>query len=280
MPDINNERITIQHIRRKGGPHTMPKKHYHEGLEIYYLLNGERYYFIDNRTYRVKKGDIVLIDKNILHRTIDADNPDHERILIEFHNHFLQPHSKEIKDIDTYSCFNKRKHILTINIEEQIWIENHLFKMIKEDKNKYKGYLSYLKILLLELLIFLGRQTELNSSSTAEYPGQTHKKMAEIASYINKNYQYNLSLNKIANNFNYSPSYLSKAFKQVTGFNFVEYKNNVRVKEARKLLQQTSLNISKIAGMVGYNNITHFGRIFKDITGYSPLNYKKIMHKN
>jgi len=180
MSDINDKIMTIQHIKRKGGPHTMPKKHFHEGFEIYYLLEGERFYFIDNRSYLVRKGDIVLIDKNILHRTIDSENPDHERILIEFHYNFLKLLSTEIKDINPYSCFKKRKNILSINIQEQIWLENHLFKMINEKKNKDKGYLSYLKILLLELLIFLNRQAELNSSATAEYPDQTHEKMAEM----------------------------------------------------------------------------------------------------
>lgn len=278
MPEINNKELIIGHVARKGGTHSMPKKHYHEGPEIYYLLEGERYYFIENRTYRVKKGDIVLIDKNILHRTIDADNPDHQRILIEFNDSFLKPLSQGINDIDLYSCF-KREHILSINIEKQIWLENHLFKMIKEKKGKDKGYTSYIKILLLELLVFLNRQTELDISSPAEHPDQTYEKISEIASYINNNYNQDLTLKSIAKNFNYSPTYLSKTFKQVTGFNFVEYKNNVRVKEARRLLQQTKLNVSKIAGKVGYNNLTHFGRVFKEITNYSPLKYRKLYNK-
>ena len=59
MQEINNKQLTIGHIERKGGSLSMPKKHYHERLEIYYLLKGERFYFIDNRTYLVNKGILV-----------------------------------------------------------------------------------------------------------------------------------------------------------------------------------------------------------------------------
>ncbi|MFW5981399.1 MAG: cupin domain-containing protein [bacterium] len=45
----------------------MQVKHFHHNMEIYFLLEGERYYFINNRTYQIKKGDLVLINKNILH---------------------------------------------------------------------------------------------------------------------------------------------------------------------------------------------------------------------
>ncbi|MFW5749714.1 MAG: helix-turn-helix domain-containing protein, partial [Halanaerobium sp.] len=85
-----------------------------------------------------------------------------------------------------------------------------------------------------------------------------------------------LTLSSLADKFNYSPAYLSRAFKEVTGFNFVEYKNNVRIKEAGKLLQQSKLSVTEIATEVGFNNITHFGRIFKEITDLSPLAYRKV----
>ncbi|MFP4017245.1 MAG: helix-turn-helix domain-containing protein [Halanaerobiales bacterium] len=277
MIAIDNKLLTIEHVSREGGSHTMPAKHYHEGYEIYYLLEGERYYFIEDRTYRVRKGNLVLINKNILHRTIDTENPDHERILIEFHENFLKPYSKETKDISLYSIFKQKQFVYTLNVEEQLWLENHLFKMIKEKKSKNKGYVSYIRLLLIELLIYFNRQLKIDSISIVEYPDPTHEKMAEIASFISKNYNSDLSLKNVASLFNYSSTYLSRTFKQVTGFSFVEYKNNIRIKEARKLLQQTDLNISDISSMVGYNNLTHFGRIFKEITNYSPLNYRKLM---
>ena len=147
---------------------------------------------------------------------------------------------------------------------------------MRENENKNELYQTYIQILVIELLIFLNRIVKSRKSSVSTYTGQNHEKIGEIASYINSNYNENLSLNMIADIFNYSPTYLSKIFKEVTGFTFVEYINNVRIKEASKLLLNSKLNITEIASRTGYNSLTHFGRVFKKITGYSPLEYRKI----
>ncbi|QTL97302.1 helix-turn-helix domain-containing protein [Iocasia frigidifontis] len=265
--------LIVEHISRKGAPFNMAARHYHDQYEIYYLLNGERYYFIDNRTYHIKKGDIVLIDKNILHKTNTTREYPHERILIQFSTDITD---KITKDIDLYHCFHLKQNVYSLNPEEQLWMENHLFNILQEKKKKQAGYFTYVTILITELLIFLNRFIKSTTSCSANYPNETHKKISEIAGFINNNFNNKLSLTELAEQFNYSPTYLSKTFKKVTGFSFVEYKNNVRIKEASKLLQQSSLNITEIACQVGYNNLTHFGRIFKNITGHSPLKYRKI----
>jgi YesN/AraC family two-component response regulator len=131
----------------------------------------------------------------------------------------------------------------------------------------------------IQLLIFINRLAQKNKKTIFSHPDPTHATISKIVNYINNNFGQELKLDKVAEKYNLNPSYLSKIFKEITGFNFVEYKNNVRAKEARKLLQQTELNVTEIAGKVGYNNITHFGRTFKKITGYSPLNYRNL-YKN
>ena len=275
--DINNNlNFSIEHAQRTDGPHNMSSKHYHNGYEIYYLLDGERYYFIEERTYHVKKGSLVLINKNILHKTLDAADPAHERILISFNDKYLYNLIEEINDINLYFVFKNNQYLLTPSIEKQLWLENFLFKMIRENKQKKVGFKSCLKSMLIQLLIFINRLSKTNQNLDIEHPDPTSAKISEIANYIKNNYQQELKLKTVAEKFNLTPSYLSKTFKKITGFNFVEYKNNVRVKEARKLLQQTNSNITQIAGKAGYNNITHFGRTFKKITGYSPLNYRKL----
>jgi YesN/AraC family two-component response regulator len=86
---------------------------------------------------------------------------------------------------------------------------------------------------------------------------------------------YELSLQSLAEKFYVSPYYLSRFFKEVTGFTFVEYLNNVRVKEAKKLLESSSMKVNLIFKKVGFGSVTHFGRVFKSVTGYAPLHYRK-----
>jgi AraC-like DNA-binding protein len=85
-----------------------------------------------------------------------------------------------------------------------------------------------------------------------------------------------ITLDDISKEFFISKSYFSKAFKSVTGFTFTEHLNNIRVREARLLLRGTNSNVSEIAFKVGFESITHFGRVFKSIAGYSPLKYRNL----
>ena len=56
----------------------------------------------------------------------------------------------------------------------------------------------------------------------------------------------------------------------------MEYLSNIRVKEAQRLLHKTSYPVAQIAQMVGFGTVTHFGRVFRKISGESPLNYRKM----
>ncbi|MNJ41043.1 Bifunctional transcriptional activator/DNA repair enzyme AdaA [compost metagenome] len=79
----------------------------------------------------------------------------------------------------------------------------------------------------------------------------------------------------LAEKFYVSPYYLSRFFKEATGFTFVEYVNSVRINEATKLLERSSLKVNLIAKKVGFGSVTHFGRVFKSVTGHAPLYYRK-----
>ena len=57
---------------QRSGSYTMAYQHFHNFYEVYYLLGGSRYYFIKNNTYYVKAGDLVLVDKRELHRTLET----------------------------------------------------------------------------------------------------------------------------------------------------------------------------------------------------------------
>ena len=262
--------------RRKAEAFDMAFNHFHNYYEIYYLLSGERYYFIKDRTYHVRKGNLVFINMYDLHKTTTITST-YERILIDFKKTFLTGFIEHIKDIDMFACFDRQINIARLNIKQQHSVEGLLFKMIDEFKNRTKGFDTALKVSLMELLLFLNRYTAAEESEPLEHPSSLHEKVSEIARYINEHYGQHISLRSTAERFFISPYYLSRVYKKITGFTFVEYLNSVRIKEAQRLLRESALNITQIAEKTGYESITHFGRVFKDITGCSPLQYRKML---
>lgn len=254
---------------------SMAKNHYHDAFEIYYILEGERYYFIKDRTYHIKKGDLVLIDMGELHRTLDTGRPAYERILVNFKEEFLRKILEDSPGLDLLACFRRGTGVLRLNLSQQETVRAILVKMAGEDLKRAEGSDILLKALLTELLVFVCRIPE-SSSDRNPVSGPIHSKIQEIVSYINEHYTEDISLASISRSFFISTCYLSRVFKRVTGFNFIEYLNNVRVREAGRLLCGTRLSISDVSEKTGFESLTHFGRVFKAITGVSPLKYRKI----
>lgn len=271
----SNFLINVTHSKRQGY-FSMSSHHYHEHYEIYYLLNGERNYFIKDKIYSIKKGDLVLIYKNEIHKTIDGAVPHHERLLVYFREELLDTCPEEEKQY-LLSCFQRGRPIIRLSESDQVFAENLINQMLKEQSLKESGYTISLKAYLMQLLIFINRLTEQKNKPAVDIdPNNTiHKRISEIVQYINTHYSNSLSLAKIADIFYISPYYLSRVFKEVTGFNLVEYLNLVRVREAQKLLQNSNAKIIDIAQMVGFGSVAHFGRVFKQITSLSPSSYRK-----
>lgn len=92
--------------------------------------------------------------------------------------------------------------------------------------------------------------------------------------FINKNYKEELSLEKVAEYLQLSPSYLSNLFKKETGQNFIDYVTEVRIGRAKFLLKTTDLKISEIAREAGYGDEYYFSKVFKKNVGESPLKYR------
>lgn len=260
--------------RGKTGHFTMPVAHFHDHYEIYYLLDGERHYFINNKTFLIKRGDLVLINSRDLHKTIDVGSPSHKRVLINFRNEFIC--SSKITHQELFkTIFNEGNHVIRLPLHEQELVEALINNMLDEASNQRTGFILRLQALLAELLVSSARFIETSVFSRFDYLSPVHRKVSEIVMYINQNYMEPLTLDTLSENFFISRYHLSRIFKETTGFSFVEYLNSIRIKEAQILLKDDKQKIIDIAQKVGYGSISHFGRVFKATTGVSPHDYRK-----
>ncbi|MBP1988577.1 helix-turn-helix domain-containing protein [Paenibacillus eucommiae] len=86
----------------------------------------------------------------------------------------------------------------------------------------------------------------------------------------------NMSLAVAADKLRITPSYLSRIFKEKTGESFSEYLTRKRIDKSKKLLLETGLKIKEIGDEVGYHKTTYFIKLFKDFTGTTPGEYRKM----
>jgi len=265
------------HIDREKKLHSsMPSTHYHNGYEIFYLVSGDTCYFIDDKAYQVVGGMLLIINMNDIHKLVNSSGKTFERITLEFKKEFIDCIFPNNQSIDLLSSFAKGLPMIKLSGQEQIFIEQRFDIMINEYTQKPPGYEFYLKTLLFELLLFIYRKKDSNSRPAFTEANLINKKIFEIVDYLNLHFDEQHTIQQISKKFYISPSYFCKTFRENTGFTFTEYLNNVRIKEARVLLTQRVDKVAAIAEQVGFESLTHFGRIFKEITGLSPLKYRQM----
>ncbi|MBO9606758.1 MAG: helix-turn-helix domain-containing protein [Paenibacillaceae bacterium] len=97
----------------------------------------------------------------------------------------------------------------------------------------------------------------------------------EAVKLIEENDGQELSLTAAADRLDLNPSYLSRIFKEKTGTGFMEFVTNARIEKSKKLLHETNMKVKDIGELLGYANVNYYIRIFKEVTGTTPREYRK-----
>ncbi|MCZ8518496.1 MULTISPECIES: helix-turn-helix domain-containing protein [Paenibacillus] len=272
---LEDESFAIQYMNYKGY-YAMPRRHLHSYYEIFYLLGGERVYFINDTVYTARQGDLVIVNPHDLHHTSSSDVPGFERMLINFTPEFALP----LYAAGTASellPFAQGSKLLRLPLKEQTAVEGLIRQMYTECAEAQAGHETCVKAALAQLLVRIHRDylRESLSPSPPQYTHPMHGKISEIAAYLARHYYEELTLDGVASRFFISPSYLSRVFKKITGYHFREYLLQIRVKEAQRRLRETRDKTISIAEQTGFRHISHFNTTFKKIVGLPPLQYRK-----
>jgi two-component system response regulator YesN len=97
-----------------------------------------------------------------------------------------------------------------------------------------------------------------------------------ILQYIENHYSEDIYLQKLADKVGYSYKYMSRSFKEYTGYNISDYINFTRIKRAKELLETSNMNIQEIQNEVGIPSRTTFNRLFKKFEGIPPSTYRQL----
>ena len=176
-------------------------------------------------------------------------------------------------------------HILMT--EPDVYLIRHILKYVKDEK-VIKDFVQTIRVIdpaqvrdLAELLKHLVKGLSDDTDyleaalpkgdlSQAQYQHSIHK----VVHYIKSNYMERLLLEEAAALVHISPQYLSRIFKEETGYTFSQYVTRIRIEKSKALLIQEDLSQKDIALMTGFADQSHFSRSFKKVTGLSPTTFQ------
>lgn len=251
--------------------------HYHDFHKIILFLDGDVDYIIEGKTYHLAPRDIVFVSAGELHRPIFLPSShSYERIVIYVSPDFLARWERQSRDkVNLSSCFNLAKQNSSVMQQTPGTTHDLLFHMDKLEKTAHAaGFANslYTEILFIEFMILINRALidhELISLESASYDD----KIQEIITYINKNLDSDLAIEKLAKISYLSKFHLMRKFKAATGYSLHQYIKSKRLLLARDLLK-TTLSITAISSEVGFSDYSTFSRAFKEMFKISPRDYR------
>ncbi|MEQ9168200.1 MAG: AraC family transcriptional regulator [Fulvivirga sp.] len=262
----------------KSSPNKDPFWHFHPEVELVYVKGGNGKRHVGNHISYYQDGDLMLIGSNLPHYGFtDRLTGNESETVLQMKENFLGhdfinlPEIKPIKEL----------------------IENAKLGIVftGETKDKVGAKLANLnKLPALEKLIgLIGILNDLAVSKeyfflnpevvSMEANAMDLHRTTLIYDYVRKHFKRNISLDEIAEESSMTVPAFCRYFKKLTNKTFTHFVNEHRIVHASKLLTEGILNITDICFACGFNNISHFNRQFKEITGKSPSEYRKEFKK-
>ena len=248
-------------------PMTIPA-HWHEYLEILCLIDGRLTAVIQAETYQPEPGSLLVINSNELHMTQTAGLTTY--VLLQISAEQMRRFFPNFEALHFQTLITKG-----IQSPDQKEMFFHLEAMVSEYEKQADGYQLLVTAHLYEFLYYLYRCcSHWNESGGDDNSSRDMKRIAGIMDYVRRNFRRPLTLNDAAASQGLSREYFCRLFKQCFDQNFTAYLTHLRVKEAKKLLEDPRANIKDVSRSVGYSDSKYFSKIFKRITGQLPSEYR------
>ncbi len=256
--------------------------HTHDYIELAYIIEGEFKQRIMGKDILFKQGELCLIDKNCPHQDFLADrnsmilfiglaNEIFDQVMVEKIGeenllNFLRTALMKQKDIRQFLHFKPKD-------PEDGRLEEQLFTLLKELDQNDAASKYICKGLIIRILHEISTMYEFSLSN------EQRKKMnwliyEEISRYIEENYAW-VTVRELVERFHFNEDYYNRILKEKLGMTYLEYVQDIRLKNAKRLLKTTEMTVDEVAVSVGYQNKGYFYKIFTDKFGVTPAKLRK-----
>ncbi|WP_075603980.1 AraC family transcriptional regulator [Saccharicrinis aurantiacus] len=263
-------------IERLSALQKLNQWHSHDEYELVYYVKGEGDCVIGDNLAKFKTGDLILVGESLPHLWKDNELSRYNEldiVTVKFdtsHSGLSLLSAKEflgIKDLLSIS-----RHGILFSNETSDRLHDLFISITQADETLQI-------ILLLQILNTLTKCNKKSLLAADRFAIQKSRsdvdRLNKVIEFVNANYTKPLSLDNISESVAMSPNSLCRFFKTRTNRTIIQYINDFRVGKACEMLITGDLSISEICFEVGFNSLTSFNRVFKEIKKETPRSYKR-----
>ncbi len=265
-------------ITRKEIPCLDSSWHYHAEYELIYISKSTGIRFVGDSVSQFSKGDLVLVGPYLPH--LWRNDPSYYKeddvnkvktIVIKFTKDFVGDGTFNIAEFsEINSLLEQAKFGVSFSGKESKKLHQELIELI--DLSPAEQLIKFLDVLCR--LSSSSDQKVLSSSDMRQYTTESSDRLSAVIKYVSDNYASYINLNDVADIACMTTNSFCRFFKKMTNKSFTQFLNEVRIRNASRLLVQQNLPVSDVCYMVGYNSITNFNKQFKQIMGSTPNSYR------
>ncbi|MCR5596306.1 MAG: AraC family transcriptional regulator [Lachnospiraceae bacterium] len=258
--------------------------HWHSYGEIILVGPGDtNVYQVNQQVYELVEGDFVLVWPMEMHAILDADRS--KSLIIQFSNSF----ANSLFDFQRIMHFYHDLHVLCIYSHPKLCarLKDIAYQMRDIYLSGVRDRESRCCMLLLQFMIELDENRDIlvpdihpEEDDAHVQSAATLKKMVLVTDYIKSHLtDDDLSQNAMAEMAGITPEHFSRIFKNVTGQNYIKWLNMIRIEKAISLFRESSMSLTEIAMLSGFQSIPTFNRVFKEAKNMSPGEYRALYSK-
>lgn len=236
-------------------------KHHEIGL----IIGSKGNIIIENKKYKISEGMLFYISPNVPY-LIELDS--------EENAYFMTVHFSYANVIFNDSIWNIKNEteMLPLHPVQELKDYGYIGEIFKKLVNNWYEKLPNYEFItkkFLEQLIF-----EVSESiKERRHNYSTDLKIEKVIKYMNQNVDKKITIAELSQLVRLSPTYLSEAFRDATGYSIIKFFNKMKIDKAKELIIEGDKKIKEVARLLGFSDEFYFSRMFKNIEGISPSEF-------
>ncbi len=239
--------------------------------ELIFVCNGKGSFKIRNKQYPIKKGMLIIITPNVPY-SIELDDSVPAGVLT-IHFSFAGISFQDGKwDINEKIRVSLGQPVQ--ELKDYYHIEEQFQKLVNCWNEKLPGYEFMARTMFQQLIIDIMENRNKQSESYG-----TSLKVERIIQYMHRNINAKVTLPELSKLVHMTPAYMSRTFKEATGYTIIEYFNKLKIDKSKELLVEGNKKVKEVAQELGFTDEFYFSRMFKKIEGITPSQFNsRILH--